>query len=56
MEAAVQIKLFRRDREDDWSVESDGRLHKHVATTTVDPASKVMLHRLPAELLLFVRD
>jgi hypothetical protein len=39
MEAAVQtihIKPLHHDREDDWSVESDGRLHKHVATTTED--------------------
>jgi hypothetical protein len=33
---AINIRLYRHDREADWSVEIDGKLHQHVSEETVD--------------------
>jgi hypothetical protein len=32
----IHITLWRHEQEEDWSVKIDGKLHRHVSTTTVD--------------------
>jgi hypothetical protein len=32
----IEIKLWRHDEEEDWSIEVNGKLYQHVSATTVD--------------------
>jgi hypothetical protein len=39
----IKIKLWRHDKEKDWSAEVRGRLHKHISTKTVDEMVEYVL-------------
>jgi hypothetical protein len=39
----IKIKLWRHTEEKDWSAEVYGKLHKHIATKTVDELVEYVL-------------